>query len=269
MDNSVLFILVLYKTTLKESITFETLSKLLRHDILQKQLFIYNNSPEIPIPSDCGIIQIASKNKMLVGAYNAGLQYAQDHGFRWIILLDQDTEITAAYIDAVNTFINDPKNTIAAVPTIQNNNRILSPFWYNPNKGPFANKSHQPKHNECLTAFNSGIILQVEFILSIGGFNSQYPLDYLDYWYFHKIYLLKQEVTILHATLTHSLSVLNYRDNMTKARYKSLLAAEKQFATQLGKQALFYYKFRLLGRCVKLCIKMPQYIGITLRSVIK
>ena len=269
MDNSVLFILVLYKTTLKESTTFETLSKLLRHDILQKQLFIYNNSPEIPITSDCCIIQIASKNEMLVGAYNAGLQHAQDHGFRWIILLDQDTEITAAYIDAVNTFINDPKNTIAAVPTIQNNNRILSPFWYNPNKGPFANKSHQPKHNECLTAFNSGVILQVEFILSIGGFNSQYPLDYLDYWYFHKIYLLKQEVTILHATLTHSLSVLNYRDNMTKARYKSLLAAEKQFATQLGKQALFYYKFRLLGRCVKLCIKMPQYIGITLRSVIK
>ena len=269
MDNSVLFILVLYKTTLKESTTFETLSKLLRHDILQKQLFIYNNSPEIPIPSDCGIIQIASKNEMLVGAYNAGLQYAQDHGFRWIILLDQDTEITASYIDAVNTFINDPKNAIAAVPTIQNNNRILSPFWYNPNKGPFANKSHQPKHNECLTAFNSGVILQVEFLLSIGGFNSQYPLDYLDYWYFHKIYLLKQEVTILHATLTHSLSVLNYRDNMTKARYKSLLAAEKQFATQLGKQALFYYKFRLLGRCVKLCIKMPQYIGITLRSVIK
>ena len=269
MDNSVLFILVLYKTTLKESTTFETLSKLLRHDILQKQLFIYNNSPEIPITSDCGIIQIASKNEMLVGAYNAGLQHAQDHGFRWIILLDQDTEITASYIDAVNTFINDPKNAIAAVPTIQNNNRILSPFWYNPNKGPFANKSHQPKHNECLTAFNSGVILQVEFILSIGGFNSQYPLDYLDYWYFHKIYLLKQEVTILHATLTHSLSVLNYRDNMTKARYKSLLAAEKQFATQLGKQALFYYKFRLLGRCVKLCIKMPQYIGITLRSVIK
>jgi hypothetical protein len=269
MDNSVLFILVLYKTTLKESTTFETLSKLLRHDILQKQLFIYNNSPEIPITSDCGIIQIASKNEMLVGAYNAGLQHAQDHGFRWIILLDQDTEITASYIDAVNTFINDPKNAIAAVPTIQNNNRILSPFWYNPNKGPFANKSHQPKHNECLTAFNSGVILQVEFLLSIGGFNSQYPLDYLDYWYFHKIYLLKQEVTILHATLTHSLSVLNYRDNMTKARYKSLLAAEKQFATQLGKQALFYYKFRLLGRCVKLCIKMPQYIGITLRSIIK
>ncbi len=269
MDNSALFILVLYKTTLKESITFETLSKLLRHDILQKQLFIYNNSPEIPITSECGIIQIASKNEMLVGAYNAGLQHAQDHGFRWIILLDQDTEITASYIDAVNTFINDPKNAIAAVPTIQNNNRILSPFWYNPNKGPFANKSHQPKHNECLTAFNSGVILQVEFLLGIGGFNAQYPLDYLDYWYFHKIYLLKQEVTILHATLTHSLSVLNYRDNMTKARYKSLLAAEKQFATQLGKQALFYYKFRLLGRCVKLCIKMPQYIGITLRSVIK
>ena len=269
MDNSVLFILVLYKTTLKESTTFKTLSKLLPNNILQKHLFVYNNSPEIPIVSECGIIQIASRNEMLVGAYNAGLQYAQDHGFRWIILLDQDTEITAAYIDAVNTFINDPKNAIAAVPTIQNNNRILSPFWYNPNKGPFANKSHQPKHNECLTAFNSGVILQVEFILSIGGFNSQYPLDYLDYWYFHKIYLLKQEVTILHATLTHSLSVLNYRENITKERYKSLLAAEKQFATQLGKQALFYYKFRLLGRCVKLCIKMPQYIGITLRSIIK
>ena len=269
MDNSVLFILVLYKTTLKESTTFKTLSKLLPNNILQKHLFVYNNSPEIPIVSECGIIQIASRNEMLVGAYNAGLQYAQDHGFRWIILLDQDTEITAAYIDAVNTFINDPKNAIAAVPTIHNNNRILSPFWYNPNKGPFANKSHQPKHNECLTAFNSGVILQVEFILSIGGFNSQYPLDYLDYWYFHEIYLLKQEVTILGTTLTHSLSVLNYRDNMTKARYKSLLSAEKQFATQLGKQALFYYKFRLLGRCVKLCIKMPQYIGITLRSVIE
>lgn len=269
MNNSVLFILVLYKTKLKESITFASLNKLLHNDILQKQLFIYNNSPKIPITSECGIIQIASRNEMLVGAYNAGLQYAQDNHFQWIILLDQDTEITAAYIDAVNAFINDPKNAIAAVPTIQNNNRILSPFWYNPNKGPFANKSHQPKHNECLTAFNSGVILQVEFLLNIGGFNTQYPLDYLDYWYFHEIYLLKQEVTILGTTLTHSLSVLNYRDYMTKARYKSLLAGEKRFATQLGKQALCYYRFRLLGRCVKLCIKMPQYIGITLRSILE
>ena len=269
MDNSVLFILVLYKTTLQESVTFTTLNKLLQNTILQKQLFIYNNSPEIPITSECGIIQIASKNEMLTGAYNAGLQYAQNQNFRWIILLDQDTEITAAYIDAVHAFINNPKKAVAAVPNIQNNNRILSPFWYNVQKGPFANISHQPKHDECLTAFNSGVILKVQFLLGIGGFNAQYPLDYLDYWYFHKIYLLKQEVTILQATLTHSLSVLNYRDNITKERYKSLLAAEKQFATQLGKQALFYYKFRLLGRCVKLCIKMPQYIGITLRSVIK
>lgn len=269
MDNSVLFILVLYKTTVQESVTFTTLNKLLQNTILQKQLFIYNNSPEIPITSACGIIQIASKNEMLAGAYNAGLQYAQSHNFRWIILLDQDTEITAAYINAVHAFIKNPQKAVAAVPTIQNNNRILSPFWYNPNKGPFANISRQPKHNECLTAFNSGVILKVEFLLSLGGFNAQYPLDYLDYWYFHKVYLLKQEVAILHATLTHSLSVLNYRENITKERYKSLLAAEKQFATQLGEKAICYYKLRLLGRCVKLCIKMPQYIGITLRSVIK
>ena len=94
--------------------------------------------------------------------------------------------------------------------------------------------------------------------MSIGGFNTRYPLDYLDYWYFNEIYRLKQEVTILQATLTHSLSLLNYRQNITKERYKSLLTAEKQFATQLGKQALIYYKFQLLGIFITLCIKMPQ-----------
>ena len=148
MNNAVLFILLLYKITLQDSTTFQTLSQLLPNNILQKQLFIYNNSPEIPITSECGIIQIASKNEMLVGAYNAGLQHAQEHNFRWIILLDQDTEITSAYIDTAHAFINDPKNAIAAVPTIQNNNRILSPFWYNPSKGPFANIVHQSNHNE-------------------------------------------------------------------------------------------------------------------------
>lgn len=269
MNNSVLFILVLYKTTLQESITFTTLNKLLPNNVLPKQLFIYNNSSEISITNECGFVQVASKNNMLAGAYNAGLQYAQSHNFEWIILLDQDTKITSEYINAVQGFICDPKNAVAAVPIIENNHRILSPFWYDVQKGPFARISHEKKYNECLTAFNSGAILQVNFMIQLGGFNEQYPLDYLDYWYFHKIYLLQKEVTILPTKLTHSLSVLNYRDNVTKERYKSLLAAEKQFATQLGKQALFYYKFRLLGRCVKLCIKMPQYIGITLRSVIK
>ena len=38
--------------------------------------------------------------------------------------------------------------------------------------------------NKAVMAINSGSLIKVSFLTEIGGFNGQFPLDYLDHWLF-------------------------------------------------------------------------------------
>jgi len=233
--NNILFVIVLYNKTREQSLAWQSLCKCLSAEQLQK-VYIHDNTRH---------------NIYLAAAYNLALRKAQDEGYTWLCLLDDDTEVTAEYIESLTERTSQDNETKVWVPRlVGSDGKIMSPF----------------RHLGILTALNSGTVISTSVMQSIGGFNVQYPLDYLDYWLFRELHRRRISIGLLSAKLIHHLSCSDYSD-MPRERYLSILKAEKQFAGEGGYAVMIYYKFQLLGRLIKWTLTKHPYILETFRQL--
>ena len=184
--------------------------------------------------------------------------------------------LTSNYLHEVSHTLKNMPTTdvVAIVPLLFCRNRHVSPM---------LNRSEQNvwwfqkpvKESGCyegyITAFNSGTLLNAEFMSFIGGFSEKYPLDRLDYWYFHQIYKHRKKVYVLDATLEHDLSVLDYEKNMTVERYLMILKSELTFAKETGWQSVLLYKLLVICRFFKqlLLLRNKKYAWLTFQQIWK
>lgn len=272
---NILIVLVLYKTQLEDSLTYSSL-RLNRKKLswARTELIIFNNSPEIKIPEcdDCKIIT-AQKNEKLYGAYSHALKYAENNGFEWLMLLDQDTKLSEKYFDELKNFFHESyDNAISAVvPTLYNDGMFLSPHTYHSSIGPMWCKKEvkKGKVDKYINAFNSGAVLNVRAMNSIGGFPKEFPLDALDTCYLYRLKKKGYDFFVLPVDMTQRLSVLDYT-TMTEERYTGLIKADNLLAKEMGINAVFFLKIRMLCRCIKFATNKykRKYIGLTLKNLI-
>ncbi|NDV47425.1 glycosyltransferase [Paludibacter sp. 221] len=280
----VLAIVVLYKTQINESKSIRTLNELMNSsdDLDNIDLLIYDNSPvsnqAAPSFNKINSTYVSDgHNSGLSTAYNYGISLAKKLSKTWILLLDQDTCLETTYLTELkNTLYSAVKpDTVAIVPKLIKGKRHLSPiknrsesniWWFQQDITQSGYYS-----GEFIVAFNSGTLLNVSFIDSIGGFSSKYSLDRLDYWYFYQIYLQKKQIYVLNTTMEHDLSLLNYDEYMTADRYKSILKSEISFANEIGFYCVLLYKLSLLFRFFKqlFLFKKKQYAFLTFNQLWK
>lgn len=274
-NDTITIVIVLYKKGLIDCVTYLTLIECLKCCNLNCRLIIYNNSSDIHIlSSDKYEVVNARKNEKLFGAYNYALNFATKISCKWLLLLDQDTEITAGYIEKLDFFLssNTDANIVAAVPVLVNRNKILSPKiassigWWE------YNIKHNGFQQEKIVAFNSLTLINTEFMQSIGGFPSEYPLDMLDHWYYHQISMFDKHVYVLDTKINHNLSLLKYEENISLTRHVNFLEAERRFVlNELRILHYISYKIRLSLRFMKQLIfyKNKRYCKITLKSIFR
>jgi len=260
---------------IEECRTYLTLKKNLASGSIDYQLIFYNNSPEIVISETTDYKIFNSKeNSKLYGAYNFALKHAIHAGRKWLLLLDQDTEITSEYINELSQFLKrEHKSNLAAVaPILKEGEKILSPkiissvgWWQRDIEGTGYQRGR-------ISAFNSLTLISVPFIQSLGGFTAKFPLDMLDHWYYNQMYLQKKEVYVLNSVIKHSLSLLNYEENINLTRHVEFLNAESRFVREeLGLLHYFFYKIRLFLRLIRqlLVFKDKEYPKITFKRLMK
>lgn len=269
----VLIVIVLYKTKIENCIAYNSIKNEIKY-FPNMELLLYNNSIENKIESNNGeYIYNAVSNNMLFGAYNYTYYFAKENDFDWLVLLDQDSNISLDYLNEVNKFVNNKMALEIAVPILKANNKILSPFKYNINKGHFLQNFNLTKleDNECLTAFNSGVVVKVTLITEFNGFSPDYPLDYLDFWYFKRIFELSKRVYILNCQIEHSLSLEKLSTEMTISRYLDFMRAEKLFIKSFDTKVKINYRVRLLMRALKqfVIIRSANHGMITLKHLLK
>lgn len=184
----------------------------------QFELLVYDNSPS-PAQMEAGApLQYAyvhdPGNGGLAAAYNSGLEAALAHRSDWLLLLDQDTELTPAYFRALSGFaaeLADRQAIAAAVPVITSRGVIVSPAterWTGRMK-PLTTVDPVQERLP-LVAINSGVIARVAFLQQIGGFDHTFWLDFLDHWLFEEIRLRQKEVVVLPTVIKHSLSLSDF-----------------------------------------------------------
>ena len=227
--NKVLYIVVIYGIRREESPAWQGVHTMLG----DADLYVHDNTDE---------------NVYLAKAYNEGLRYAKANGYSWLVLLDADTQVTKQYLKAVRETAASQAPKSAYCPVLIGEN---------------GQQSSPKKAYGIPVAFNSGLLLPVAVIDSLGGFNEAYPLDYLDYWLCYQLQQRHIALRTLQVQMTHTLSLQSYA-NMPAWRYASLLEAEKRFAQETGN--IRKYKWRLLGRWLKWALTGHRFSRETYRA---
>ncbi len=236
---------VLYRMTAEESPALAALQSF-RHSSAAAaaviEPMIWDNTPATgraaPAGFD-GIYHHDVTNPGLAAAYDAALQHAEALGAGWLMLLDQDTTLTSDYLQEVLT-LTQTSDAAVLVPRLTCRGRVVSPFepafLHPPNELP---PHVQGAWTTPLQAFNSGAVFAVEQLRQRGGFDLDFPIDYLDHTSFARIAAAGESIYVLQAQLEHELAS-QIPGPMTDAalrRERDILAGERRFWLRYGTPA--------------------------------
>jgi GT2 family glycosyltransferase len=264
-------VIVFYKCTLDKSAAFRSLDKQISNNLYK--LVLFNNDVSTVISHNVFEVVNSKENVMLAGAYNYALELSRNNNSEWILLVDQDSEIPSDYlIQLENDMKNIDSDVVAIVPRLISSNRILSPKLLNPFLWTLKDIPNNNIYSNCrIVGFNSMCLINVKFLVDIGGFSYDYPLDMLDHWYFEKIYKSGKKIYVNNCQILHSLSVDNYEKNVSLERHFNFLSSEVRFANELGKLYLYLFKMKLVLRVIKQLLKYrnKSYAFMTFKFIFK
>ncbi|WML54773.1 glycosyltransferase [Neobacillus sp. PS3-12] len=206
------------------------------------------------------------RNLGIASAYNYALEAARENGSEWLMLLDHDTEITSEYTEAVMNCDEQDSSVAAIVPKINSENQMISPIYSHTLRPLQGDKPVPGIQERPVMAINSGALIRIEFLNKIGGFNEEFPLDYLDHWLFHVIYDHGYKVRLLDVMLEHELSVMDY-SRVSLKRYQSILESEIKYFRNYQQDLYKAYRIQLAKRFLKqvLTVKNKKIALYTLR----
>jgi len=243
-------VIVLYQRPPAKSEAFASLSDLISCDPALGAAFrivLYDNSPfaqQLPNKSIPVEYVHDAANGGLVAAYHYALTQALRTGSEWLLLLDQDTTLTAEYVAEMFKVIHTQSDgsTIAAAVPILVDDRVVSPeadfFYHLRHQFPFrrlfpVSREASGVQAYPVNAYNSGAVLKVSALQKIGGFPSSFRLDYLDHALFCELQQHGYSIFVLPAVLQHKLA---HRDlnQVSPARHTSVLQSQSLFVFRYG-----------------------------------
>lgn len=245
-----LFVIVLYNMTASDSPAVTSLLKqrslLTAHGI---HLLLVDNTPGIAAHSsavDSDIHYLAfGENKGLAMAYQSAFCFAMAAGRRYLVLCDQDSEISKEYIDSLGVVSRETSSRVGIwAPSMVCKGSTISPYSFNrfgwPDysvRGPSAR----------LYGINSCSVLNMSFIGAIGGFDEFYWLDGLDGWIFEQAHRTGWAVRRLNVAIAHKLSLLS--GQVPAARLSCIAYYDSCLAVECGPIA------RIISTIVRLAIR--------------
>ncbi|MGX7264459.1 glycosyltransferase [Enterococcus crotali] len=259
MENKLVITIVMYQTAFSQTPSYDHLKKIMM-DQQSVYLLVYDNSK---IAQEDALFQRENvryihdeTNPGLAEAYNTGSRYLQELQGDLLLLLDQDTLLDEAYLKTLLAL--EIEGGIGAyVPIINSHGRQISPVFADRYIG---GKSALPKpgvYSQRIMSINSGTAIPQETIKSIGQFNPDFPLDFLDHWVFWQIHQLNKKICVLDHHVMHDLSVLDYRTINSK-RYDSIIQGETLFYQKYDQDKFYTHRRHLLLRTLKQFLRVKN-----------
>lgn len=280
---NILAIIVRYKTPLEESQTLRSLAKAFSSDphLLDDYcVLLWDNSPlrlenpQLSFPFQYGF---SEHNLGVAGAYNNALTHAESIGTPWLLLLDQDTTVTAHYLkrmlgDAKEVESDESIATI--VPFIRSHDALASPRKI----GRFIRNHQIPRsvsgiYRKDAYAVNSGTVMRAAALRAVGGYSEEFWLDFSDIYIFQALYRRGKCMYIDGGLeLVHPIAIMDFDKQMSTERYSNFLAAENAYLAQYRSGLVnLVQSFWLLGRTVRQyqSYNNKQFAGITLSFLVQ
>lgn len=245
----ILAVVALYQQAPGESRTLTSLTNILQSQeelASHLSLVLYDNSPESQEVGEELTLHYFHDpaNGGLVAAYNYALARAEEASCKWLLLLDQDTTLTSEFffeLIACLRTLRKQDNVAAIVPKLMVQGTIKSPaeHFIDYIRHQFRSPADPPGeefvgvHADRISAYNSGSSLSVPALRLIGGFPTEFWLDYLDHAVFHALYTRGYRVCVLRAVLSHDLGG-NELNTIPIWRFRSVLKAQALFVERAG-----------------------------------
>jgi len=177
---NLLLVIIIYKEKLMDSDTYKSLIS----NYSYIPLFVYDNSPVAQHSQDefkQNVKYVSNTSNVgLSYAYNRAAEYAKENGYEWILLMDQDTLFCENILEIFQTAIHENPYVSIFAPIIFSGKLLISPSKINIFKSlkkPITGLLPLSKYN----VINSGMLINIEAMQSVGGYNEEVWLDYSDY----------------------------------------------------------------------------------------
>ena len=207
-------VLVLYRTVLEESSSFKTLVHA-AGEAKNLNLFVYDNSPvsqnrpEIFESSGLLVRYLTDTGNPGIGkAYNAAVDFAQEKNKKWILFLDQDTQVATNMLDLYLESVNSERDMHIFATTLYGaDGQLISPskYWFKRGfqldfvpEGRVSLKTIRP--------INSLLLLSIEVFEKVGGYNEKIKLDFSDHEFLGRVEQHYKEMFVIGGDNRHSLS---------------------------------------------------------------
>jgi GT2 family glycosyltransferase len=246
-----LAVVVVYKCEFAASKSVSSLLQILEENTELAghfSLLLYDNSAQpqsAPTSTNFAIEYVHdASNGGLVAAYNYALARAEAEAREWLLLFDQDTSPTSAFLCELveaSAKLHDQKLVAAIVPKLLVQGKILSPTVHFVDQlrrqyrrsEQIVSSDISGIQQQRLGGYNSAATLRVSALRSIGGFPPEFWLDYLDHTVFHKFFISGYRTFVMHAMLIHDSSHAEL-ENVPSWRMHNVLLAQTLFVKESG-----------------------------------
>lgn len=195
-------------------------------------------------------------------AYQYVLETMEDY---WLMLLDDDTELTEGYIQKVLNELGNPEIN-AFCPLIFDGEVQISPTQSETIKNlNFPQKSGV--YIENITGISSGLVLSKKFMLEIKEFSKEFPLDYLDHWIFWQLRNQTKKIKVIDEKIQHHLSVQHLKE-LSKERFITIFTSEYHYYQHYQPEQLYSIKKKYVKMIVKAWLKGDFFPGKALIKII-
>lgn len=262
VTKDILVVLVLYNCRIEASAAFYSLNRALEKSNGKLDLLIYDNSPH-PITSerefDISNFHITyinnPSNPGVSKAYNEGWQLARNMGKKYLLLSDQDT----SYPDnAIEMYCAQAeKEYWLSAPILLSGLGIVSPCGYKWGRGWILDNCPAGKISlRNRSVLNSGLLIKLDILDSVGGYNEQIPLDFSDHEWITRVKKVLPTIHVMNLVCHHELSAEETNKEKVLIRFNHYLSGSRELQKVESSLAL---RFLAFARGLKLSIRFRTF----------
>lgn len=255
-------VIVLYKTALDRCTTLNSLRTALKSTTSKLDVVIYDNSPNYQeVKEDfypgLSITYVSDlQNSGVSKAYNVGYTIAVEKKKKWMILLDQDTDLPVDAFTKYTKAIAENSNQVLFAPLMLTpDQKIISPCDFKFMRGSYAkNYTYGINSLKGRSLINSGLCIATHAFSKNNGYNERIKLDYSDHDFIRRFSVhVTDSFVLVELKVMHQLSTdTSNTFESDKTRFDYYLEGSRYF--QFNFSSFFFLKSNNLLRAAKLSV---------------
>ncbi len=191
--NDILIVLVVYGQKFENTASFVSILRYNQENDVHSNWIVFDNSSQVSLDEQLTInenthVHILSSgvNEGLPVNYNKAFNIAEQKGYRYVLLLDQDTELSEGLMPYCKAI--EENRASVMVPRMLTGNKQLSPSRYRLGRGFVSQRMHGGIYPfEEYTPLNSGSLIRIDIWKEAGGFNNKIKLDFSDFSFYQRV----------------------------------------------------------------------------------